>query len=260
MVDSPDSFGSFEQFADALHVIKTLGYQGVEINLTGPKGCDVDAVTQLGDDLALPVVSLLTGGNYFRDNLCLVSPKAQTRREAVERLQTYTAIAARFDAVLVVGQMQGFSSDEPNAAEGEARIEAGLREVSGAAEQHGATIVIEPVNHLQVGFHHTLAEVTALIERIGSPHCKPMLDSFHINIEETSPTEPIDRAGPDLAHFHLCETNAGLLGSGHLDIPAIFGALDAVGYQGWISVKSYRHDLAAGAGAAMRHLKSLGLA
>jgi|ETNmetMinimDraft_25_1059894.scaffolds.fasta_scaffold342074_1 hypothetical protein len=31
-------------------------------------------------------------------------------------------------------------------------------------------------------------------------------------------------------------------GRGHLDIPDIFGALDAVGHERWILVKSYRHD------------------
>ncbi len=86
-----------------------------------------------------------------------------------------------------------------------------------------------------------------------------MLDSFHINIEETSPIEPIARVGSQLGHFHLCDTNAGLLGTGHLDIPAVFAALEAIGYGGFVSVKSYRHPWRQGAETGMRHLKSLGI-
>ena len=93
-------------------------------------------------------------------------------------------------------------------------------------KEHGATVVVEPVNHLQCGFHNTLDAVLNLTERIGSKQLKPMLDSFHMNIEETSMTEPILRAGKNLApHFHLCESNGGFLGSGHLNLRPILETL-----------------------------------
>ena len=33
----------------------------------------------------------------------------------------------------------------------------------------GTPIVIEPVNHLQVGFNHSADRVVQIIERVGSP-------------------------------------------------------------------------------------------
>lgn len=53
--------------------------------------------------------------------------------------------------------------------------------------------------------------------------------------------------------------NAGLLGTRHLGVPAMFEALDAMDCRGYVCVKSYRHDWSTGAQAAMHHLKSLGL-
>ena len=138
----------------------------------------------------------------------------------MRRLQECAAVASQFGALLVVGQMQGFLSDEPDQSKGEARIESCLKRVVEAAEQYGTTIAFEPVNHLQAGFHNTLEAVMALARRIDSPRFKPMLDSFHMNIEEVSLTEPIYQAGRDLAHFHLCESNGGFLGSGHLNLAA----------------------------------------
>ncbi len=244
ILERPDSFGSFESFAAALRMVKELGYDGVEFNLTGPSGYEVDAIARGVDSIGLPVVSLLTGTNYFREGLCLSSPRAEVRRQATERLQAYTRIAARFGAMLVIGQMQGFASDEPDCALGEARIEEALKPVVEAAERHGSTIAFEPVNHLQAGFHHTLADVMALAGRLGSPRFKPMLDTFHINIEEKSMIEPILRVGRDLAHFHLCESNGDFFGSGHCDFPAILAALDQIGYAGYISAKVYRRPWA----------------
>jgi D-psicose/D-tagatose/L-ribulose 3-epimerase len=186
-----------------------LGYAGVEFNLTRPADFKAQVLARFVESHHLPVVSFLTGANYFRDGLCLCSPRAETRQRAVERLQHCVKIAAQFGALLVIGQMQGFRSDEPDREVGEARIEECLKRVVEAAEQHGTTLVFEPVNHLQAGFHNSLGEVMALAARIGSARFKPMLDTFHMNIEEESMTEPIFRAGRDLAHFHLCESNWG---------------------------------------------------
>ncbi len=260
IVERPDSFGSYEKFADALRRLKDLGYQGVEFNLTQPVGFEIDALCKLTESINLPVVSFLTGANYFGEGLCLSSPNPDVRQRAVERLKAYTQIAAQFGALIVVGQMQGFLSDEPDRAVGEARIEACMREVVEAAERHGTTVVFEPVNHLQAGFNNALSDVMGLAARINSPRFKPMLDTFHINIEEQSMTEPIHRVGNDLGHFHLCESNGSLLGSGHLDFKPIFAALDATGYDGYVSIKVYRHPWPVGAESTIKHLAALGLA
>jgi sugar phosphate isomerase/epimerase len=78
-----------------------------------------------------------------------------------------------------------------------------------------------------------------------------------MNIEEVSLTEPIHRAGRDLVHFHLCESNGGFLGSGHLNLPAMFAALDEIDYCGFTSVKVYRHSWKAGAESSIRYLHNL---
>ena len=257
IIERPDAFGSFGNFADVLRFIKDAGYQGVEINLCRPFGFEVDELAQLVETIDLPIVSFMTGSNYFGEGLCLCSPQAEVRQRAVERLQEYTKVAARFGALLVVGQMQGFLSDEPDREAAEARIEESLKRVAEAAEQHGTTIALEPVNHLQAGFNNTLAEVMTLTGRIGSTRLKPMLDTIHMNIEEKSLTEPIHRLGREMAHFHLCESNGDLLGSGNLDFKVIFEALDHVGYTGYTSVKMYRRSLETDAADAIRYLRQL---
>ena len=229
----------------------------MEFGLARPADSELDALARFIDSIDLPVASFMTGGNYFGEGLCLSSPQAEVRQRAVERLQECTAAAARFGAVLVVGQMQGFLSDEPDRAVGEARIEESLRRVVETAERYSVVIVVEPVNHLQCGFNNSLSEVMELVARIGSPYLKPMLDTIHMNIEERSLTEPIYRAGRDLGHFHLCESNGSALGSGHLDFKAVFDALDANGYSGYVSVKAYRQAWPAGAEASIQYLRDL---
>lgn len=258
VIEQPDSFGSFEPFAEVLRQIKKLGFDGAELHLAGPSGYEIDALCRLSETIDLPIVSFLTGCNYFREGLCLSSPRAEARQKAVERLRSYTRVAARFRALLVLGQMQGFLTDEPDKAVGEARIEESLKPVVEAAEKNGVTIAFEPVNHLQAGFHNTLADVKGLADRLGSPRLRPMLDTFHMNIEEKSMIEPIERIGQELAHFHLCESNGSFLGSGHCEIRGILTALEGTGYSGYFSTKVYRHPWSEGAPAVARYLRDIG--
>jgi sugar phosphate isomerase/epimerase len=260
LCDPIESFGDMSDFATVLRSLKRIGFGGVEFNLTPSVVSRSEQLLHMVEEIELPVVSFLTGTNYFGQGLCLCSPDDEIRRKAIETLCQFTATAAKFGAILVVGQMQGFRSDEPDRDLAVERIESALRQVAQSAEENGTTVVLEPVNHLQCGFHNTLEAVMNLTDRVGSLRLKPMLDSFHMNIEERSMKEPITRVGKDLAHFHLCESNGGFLGSGHLDIPAIFEALDSGGYRGVVSVKVYREAWETAARATMEYFKSIGQA
>ena len=79
LVERLDSFGSFENLQSVLHHIKALGYGGVELNLTPNVGFEMDALAHFAESIQLPIVSFLTGANYFSEGLCLSSPDAGVR-------------------------------------------------------------------------------------------------------------------------------------------------------------------------------------
>lgn len=220
--------------------IAALGYQGIELSASHPLPYPVEDILALSRKHQLPVVSLLSGWSYSNENLCLASPQKEVRERAIGRLIEYVGHAAKLGAVLVVGLMQGLRSDEPDETTANGRIADCLRSVAVSAVEQGATVVLEPVNHLQVGFNHTAAEAVALIERVGSPGLSYMLDTIHLNIEERSLLETIRAHGRRIRHFHLCETNGGPFGTGGLDFPRVLQALDETEYSGFASVKIYR--------------------
>src|SRR3990172_5611455 len=203
VIERTDRLVSGDRLRNVLEQLRELGYHGVELNLTEPAGIDLDRLEGWLAGLGLVVPSFLTGEAY-KDGLCLSSPDLGVRKRTVARLIGYLPTAKRFGAVLVVGLLQGLRSDEHDERVANERIAACLREVAAAAQQHGVEIVIEPVNHLQVGFNHSVAEVRRLIDKVGSPAVKPMVDTIHMNIEERSLTTPILELGPELRHVHLC--------------------------------------------------------
>ncbi len=229
------------ELARRMECVAGWGYQGIELTATHPLGYAVEEVAALARRFGLPVVSLLSGWSYSNEGLCLSSPDSAVRAAAVRRLEEYVGHAARLGAVVVVGLMQGLRSDEPDPVRANERIAECLGRAARVAEESGATLVIEPVNHLQVGFNHTAAEVAALVERVGSPALSYMLDTIHMNIEERSLLGTIREHGGRIRHFHLCETNGGPFGSGGLDVPAVLATLRAAGYAHYVSVKVYRN-------------------
>ena len=240
----------------AFTFLKNCGYAGVELNLTPDVLNRLDELEPILLSNELVVPAFLTGAAY-EEGLCLSSPDPGIRQRTVECLKSYLDIARRFSAILVVGLLQGLRSDEADTEVANQRIIAGLREVGLAALDQGVELVIEPVNHLQVGFNNSLAEVQQLITAIDVPAFKPMLDTIHMNIEETSMTEPVHRCGESLDYVHLCESNAGILGDGHINFKSVLQALKSIGYEGFASVKVYRKaSFEEGARSSLEFLQS----
>lgn len=239
VIQRVETFPSLAHFKQVLGVLKDCRYQGVELSMTAWLLDNLDSLESWLREYHLLVPSFLTGDGYF-EGLCLTSPEAEVRARAIERLVRCVRAAKRLNSLFVVGLLQGTAHDEPVAEVAQGRIVDGLRVVAAAAEKENVRFVIEPVNHLQVGFNNSVEEVRALIRAVGVASIKPMVDTIHMNIEEHSITQPILDCGPELAHVHLCESNGAEFGTGHIDFPAVFQALDQIGYTGFASVKVYR--------------------
>jgi D-psicose/D-tagatose/L-ribulose 3-epimerase len=60
-----------------------------------------------------------------------------------------------------------------------------------------------------------------------------------MNIEEKSYYEATKMAGKDLIHYHLCENDRGIPGTGLVDWDDIFKALSEIEYKGYAALESF---------------------
>ncbi len=239
-------------------VLKALGYHGIELSAFHPMPYSITGVQALALKHNLPVVSMLTGWSYG-EGCCLSSPDPAARSRAAARLCNYVDQAAELGCLLVVGLLQGLRKDEPDGSLANDRIAEGLGIVARKAAEKGVRLVIEPVNHLQVGFNNRACEARAMARRVHSAALGYMLDTFHLNIEERSVESALDEFAAEAWHFHLCETTGLRLGSGHLDLPGVLRRLEEQGYSGVVSVKIYRDpDWEGAARHSAEMLRSLG--
>ena len=75
-----------------------------------------------------------------------------------------------------------------------------------------------------------------MVEAVGSDYLGIVADFFHLNIEDGPVTEALRTAGDHLMHIHLADSNRQMPGTGHLDFSDIVRVLDAIDYQGYLSI------------------------
>ena len=114
-----------------------------------------------------------------------------------------------------------------------------LHAVAEYAEQFNINIGIEPVNRYETYLINTCEQAKRLKEMIGKDNIKIHLDTYHMNVEEKSFYDATKLAGKDLIHYHLCECDRGIPGTGHVDWEGIFKALSEINYKGYAAMESF---------------------
>jgi D-psicose/D-tagatose/L-ribulose 3-epimerase len=173
----------------------------------------------------------------------LVSEDTATQRKGIAFLQQVARAMKQMGGTVLAGI--NYSSWPRKLLPGEDkqiltdRAIEGVREAIKAAEDNDVIFCVEVVNRFEQFIMNTAVEGIAFAERVGSPNCKILLDTFHMNIEEDSLGGSIVEAGNWLGHFHLGETNRRPPGRGRIPWPEIFGALRQINYQGAVVMEPF---------------------
>lgn len=114
-----------------------------------------------------------------------------------------------------------------------------LREVATYAQDFGITVGIEPVNRYETNLINTSEQARLLKDMIGRDNIKIHLDTYHMNIEEKSFYDATILAGKDLIHYHLCENDRGIPGTGTVNWDDIFRSLKKINYKGYAGLENF---------------------
>jgi D-psicose/D-tagatose/L-ribulose 3-epimerase len=114
-----------------------------------------------------------------------------------------------------------------------------LSQLAAYAQDHGVKLGVEPLNRFETSFINLASQVVEVVDRVASPACGVMLDTFHMNIEEKSLGDAIRAAGPRLIHLHACENDRGAPGSGNVTWDQVRQGLQDIGYDGPVVIESF---------------------
>lgn len=227
--------------------LREMGYDGVEIPIFDPETFRTEEIRArlTASGLACTVNTALPAEINLID--------ANRRDAGVHFLRRVIERAAALGATLICGPMaapvgerrgRGYTTAEW------ASCVQGLCETGKIAADHGIELALEPLNRFETFIVNTTADGVRLMDDVDQPAVGLLLDTFHMHIEEKNSAAAIRAAAHHLKHFHASENDRGIVGSGQVAWPAIWGALRDVSYDRWIVVESFGHAIPELAGAA----------
>src|SRR5215471_18460488 len=119
-------------------------------------------------------------------------------------------------------------------------------DVGDMAERAGVTFCLENLNtavdHPGVPFARA-ADTLALVEAVGHPRVRLMLDLYHAQIGEGNLIELVRRAGPLIGEIQVADVPGRCEpGTGEINYPAIAAALAGMGYDGTVGLEAWAAD------------------
>ena len=240
-------FGYWTQYWDSepIQFVKRAqkcGFEILEINapkVTRMSKAERDELKSVAADAGLG----LTYSIGLPADMDLVSEDSSARKKGIAFLQDLSQAMKYMGGTIMAGI--NYSSWPRKLMPGEdkelltSRAVEGVREAIKTAEDCNVLFCVEVVNRFEQFMMNTAAEGIAFAKRVGSPNCKILLDTFHMNIEEDSLRGSLLESKDWLGHFHIGEPNRRPPGRGRIPWPEIFGALREIEYQGAVVMEPF---------------------
>lgn len=220
------------------------GFDAVELPMENLGDWDPEKTRGLLDEHGLTAAAVIPMTPRGRE---LVGVDAATLRGTRDYLRALVDAATVIGAPTLcgptytaVGRLWRMSPAERAACYAEWR--AALAPVAAYAASRGVRIGIEPLNRYDTcvlnTVEQTLEALDGLPDTVGI-----MLDSFHMNIEESDPYAAITAAGPRLVHVQVSGSHRGAPGDDHIDWPRWLRTLADTGYRGPICIESFTGEV-----------------
>lgn len=230
--------------------IKSFGYDMVEIPVEDPSLIDLDLVKKALEDQGLKAI--ICGA--FGPSRDLTHDDAAFHRTCFTYLDSCLEIANELGAGFVAGPMYSAVGKARLITLEQRKVEwdravVNLRKVCRRAGEFGLDLAIETLNRFETDLINTSEDLMRLIGDINEPQAKAVLDGFHLNIEEPDLETAIRRVGDKLIHVQVSENYRGTPGTGQTNWAAWKRGLEAINYQGTISIESFTPQVKELAGA-----------
>ncbi len=223
--------------------IKEMGFDVVEIPVEDPELIDGKQVKRALDEHGLEAVVC----GAFGPSRDFTSDDPAVHQQCFDYMDALMDLCVDLDTNFVAGPMYAAVGKARMVPSEQRKIEweravVNLRKVAEKASERGLELAIEPLNRFESDLVNNTADARRLVEDIDHSAAKIMVDGFHMSIEEKSLEEAIKTAGDKLIHVQTSENYRGTPGTGQTDWESFRRGLEAVGYEGIVTIESFTSD------------------
>ena len=227
-----DSVYPKDELYSGIEEIEKLGFQYVEFWSWWDK--DVQAIKEKIERTKLSVATFCT--KFIR----LVDESA--RDSYIAALEETIDVAKVLDCDRLITQVGNDRIGVPREAQHRSLVE-GLKTCVPVLEKSGVTLLFEPLNTYidHAGYYlYSSAEAFDIVDEVGSENVKVLFDIYHQQIMEGNLINNIVPNIDKIGHFHSAgHPGRHELDSGEIHYPAIFKAIEAAGYTGYVGLEYF---------------------
>jgi D-psicose/D-tagatose/L-ribulose 3-epimerase len=220
--------------------VKTMGFDILEIAVENPELIDAREVNEI---LKKSQLEGIVCGAFGPDrNICSQDPKI--RENAKSYIRWLIDAAHEIGSEVVCGPMYS-SVGKDHLEDSDARKNewdmsvSGVREMADYAATKGIKLAFEPLNRFETDMINVVSQGNKFIKDVGRENVGFHLDTFHMHLEEKNSAEAIRLAGDRIFHFHACENDRGVPGTGQVYWKEVAQALKDVNYCGPVVIESF---------------------
>lgn len=241
-----------------MQMAAALGYDAVEMHTREIAEFDLERIRWMSECGEGRICMLVTGRLYTEERLSLLDPAEESVSACMQGMRRYIDLAAELRSGIVLGWAKGNVPLGGDREECLALLGGRLKVLNDYGQEKGVPIVVEVINHYETNLFNRAEETLTFLDQNRLDNCYVHLDTYHMNIEEFDPCQAIRMCGKKLGYFHVADNSRRYPGSGQLDFRRILGALEEIGYDGYVSVECIPEpDRMTAAKRAIAHLHAV---
>ena len=220
--------------------VKSMGFDILEIACETPELLDIKMIK---NELAENQLSAIICGVFGDDrNICSDDP--EIRENSRNYLHWLVDSAEEIGSEVIGGPMYS-SVGNVHLEDSDARKKewdlsvSEIRKIADYAGDKGVKLAIEPLNRFETDMINIVSQGINFINDVGRENVGFHLDTFHMHLEEKSSPDAIRLAGDKIFHFHACENDRGVPGTGQVYWQEIAKALKCINYHGPVVIESF---------------------
>lgn len=228
----------FDELKKNIPKAKALGFDAIELFCDILDTKEIDFMSKLLDDNDIHIAAVGTGAGKALHGLSLADYDHNIRSEAVNYINRMIDLGSQFSASVIIGSMQGKVSDLTTFDYTLKLLGDSLRIISEKAKTKGIDIFYEPLNRYESNLINNLEDAAEFIKPLNIENISLLADLFHMNIEEVSISDALQKSSGYIGHIHLADSNRRPAGMGHINFSEIGRTLGEIGYCGYLSAEA----------------------
>jgi sugar phosphate isomerase/epimerase len=154
-------------------------------------------------------------------------------------MKEHIELASKFNSLVIIGLIKGNLPDDSQKHQAMEWAIKACRECADFAQNYGVKILMEAINRYEMNWLNSVSDGINILKEINKNNVLLHIDTFHMNIEDSSFRESILEAKNLVGYVHFADSNRWAPGYGHINFQDIISALEEINYQGFLSLEVF---------------------